>query len=55
MEPDHLTADALDPELRRLAAGRRAQGGVGQRGELVRGQRHQSTGVGWRNESPAAE
>ena len=30
------------------------QGGVGQRGELVRGQRHQSTGVGWRNESPAA-
>ena len=28
--------------------------GVGQRRELVRGQRHQSTGVGWRKESPAA-
>ena len=48
-------ADALDPELGRLAAGRRRrERGIGQRGEVVGRERHQSIGVGWRTGSPAA-
>ena len=54
VEADHLAADALDPELGRLAARGGVERGVGQRRELVGGERHQSTGVGWRSGSPAA-
>ena len=54
VQADGLAADALDPQLGRLAAGGRVERGVRQRGELVGGQRHQATGVGWRTGSPAA-
>ena len=54
MEADHLAADALHPELGCLAARRRVERGVGQRGEVVRRERHQATGVGWRSGRPAA-
>ena len=54
VEADRLAPDALDPELGRLAAGGRVERGVGQAGEVVGGERHQSTGVGWRSGRPAA-
>ena len=54
VETHHLAADALDPELGRLAAGGGPERGVGQRREVVRGEGHQATGVGWRSGSPAA-
>ena len=54
VEADRLAPDALDPELGRLAAGGGAERGVGERGEIVGGQRHQAAGVGWRSGRPAA-
>ena len=54
MEADGLVADALDPELGRLAAGRGIECRIRQRGEVVGGERHQPIGVGWRTASPAA-
>ena len=54
VETDRLAADALDPELGRLAAGGGVEGGIGQRRQVVGRERHQPTGVGWRTGSPAA-
>ena len=54
VEADDLAADALDPQLGRLAPGGGVERGVRQRGELVGRQWHQTTGVGWRTGSPAA-
>ena len=54
VEAHRLAPDALDPELGRLAAGGRSERGVGQGREIVGGQGHQATGVGWRNGRPAA-
>ena len=53
-QADGLAADALDPQLGGLTTGRRVERGISQGGQLVGGQRHQATGVGWRTGSPAA-
>ncbi len=49
-----LAADALHPELRRLAARCGVERGIRERREFVRRERHQPTGVGWRTGRPAA-
>ena len=54
MEAHRLAADALDPELGRLAARRGIERRAGQRGEVVGRERHQTMAVGWRTASPAA-
>ncbi len=54
VQADGLVADALDPQLGRLATRRRVERGIRQGGELVGRQGHQATGVGWRTGSPAA-
>ena len=53
VQADGLAADALDPELGRLAPGGRGERGIGQGRQVVGRERHQSTGVGWRRGSPA--
>ena len=54
-----LADAALDAQLRRLTVDRGVERGIGQRGEGVRRERHQSAlplpgGVGWRTGRPAA-
>ena len=53
VETDRLAADAFDPELGRLAAGRRIECGIRQCRQIVSPERHQPIGVGWRTGSPA--
>ena len=53
VQAHRLAADPLDPQLGRLAAGGGVERGVRQCRELVGGERHQPTGVGWRSGRPA--
>ena len=53
VEAHGLAADPFDPQLGRLAARGGIERGIRQGGELVGGERHQPTGVGWRSGRPA--
>ena len=53
VEAHGLAADSFDPQLGRLTARGGIERGIRQCREVVGGERHQPTGVGWRSGRPA--